>query len=516
MSDAGFFGNFRAELLASVYRTIPRVPPLHRWLNRVIINKLAYAVPPRPRPLSMNAGYANWSGLTNRIYSGRHLPPVPDQDLPPLEDVLKLFARTEDIRAVDTSLLFPFFAQWFTDSFLRTKWKPEGEQNFSENESNHEIDLCQIYGLHEAQTDLLRSHVGGRLKSQDIDGREWPAFLFEDRDGVPVLTPEFENLYSRANFERVFSSATDEQKRHAFAVGLEHGNVTIGNTLMNTLFLREHNRVAGLLAEAYPDWDDERLFQTARNVCIVELLKIVIGDYIVHISPQPFPLFADPGAAEKEAWYRTNWIAVEFALLYRWHDLIPSTVAFGGETFDAGFLKRNNAQAVALGVERMALDASRQKAGRIGLGNTHEILMEVQKLSLQMARRCELAPYNAYRVHYGMKPVASFEELTGERDLAGRLRALYGDIGKLEWFVGIFAEDYATDDLMGGLLVKMVANDAFTQALTNPLLSKAVYCPETFSPVGMKVIDSTTTLGDVIARNSAVDSPDDVSFKVIT
>ena len=34
-----------------------------------------------------------------------------------------------------------FFAQWFTDSFLRTSLT-----DYRKNESNHEIDLCQIYG----------------------------------------------------------------------------------------------------------------------------------------------------------------------------------------------------------------------------------------------------------------------------------------------------------------------------------------------------------------------------------
>ena len=68
--------------------------------------------------------------------------------------------------------MFVFFAQWFTDSFLRTDLT-----DFRKNESNHEIDLCQIYGRNIAATDLLRSHVGGHLKSQVIDGRGVPRLL---------------------------------------------------------------------------------------------------------------------------------------------------------------------------------------------------------------------------------------------------------------------------------------------------------------------------------------------------
>jgi hypothetical protein len=64
-----------------------------------------------------------------------------------------------------------------------------------------------------------------------------------------------------------WSSLTDRRftGRHldfVFAVGLEHGNSTIGNTILNTVFLREHNRIAGVLEDEYPGWDDDRLFET--------------------------------------------------------------------------------------------------------------------------------------------------------------------------------------------------------------------------------------------------------------
>ncbi|MGD1880121.1 MAG: peroxidase family protein [Kiloniellaceae bacterium] len=503
-------------LIGKALKVVAAVPPLHSFVNRRLINSYAYATGSRPRPFSMAADYTTWPGLTDRRYSGRHLGAARAYNaaLPPIDDVLALFKRTEDRRATDTSLLFPFFAQWFTDSFLRTKWKEPAKQDFAENESNHEIDLCQIYGISAAQTDMLRAKQGGRLKSQIIDGEEFPASLFEARGGAMELKPEFQDLYSEANFNRVFAHADDAQKRASFAVGLEHGNSTIGNALMNTLFLREHNRVAGLLQQAHPDWDDERVFQTARNVCIVLLLKIVIGDYIVHIAPADFPLMVVPGMAEEESWYRTNWIAVEFALLYRWHDLIPATATFAGETRDSKELRHGNAWLLQVGVDQVCRDASRQLAGRIGLGNTAPFLHEVKKNSLLMARTCNLAPYNAYRKYYGKQPYTDFETLTRDPALAAKLQTLYGTIDNLEWFIGIFAEGYDDNEMMGELLKTMVANDAFTQALTNPLLSKSVFTPATFSEEGMAVIEGTTTLADVIARNTGVADTAGIGFTI--
>ncbi|MEO3428829.1 peroxidase family protein [Pelagibius sp. CAU 1746] len=508
--------SLKDRLLGAALKAVTAVPPLHRLLNKRLINTYAYATGPRPRPFSMAASYTTWRGLTDRRFSGRHLPAAAAYNaaLPPQDEVLKLFAKTSDLRARDTSLLFPFFAQWFTDSFLRTKWKKPDEQDFSENESNHEIDLCQIYGITEAQTAMLRSFEGGRLKSQTIDGEIFPAPLFEERDGQVQLRPEFEKLYSEDNFNRVFANADDAHKKTSFAVGLEHGNSTLGNTLMNTLFLREHNRIAGELQKAHPDWDDERLFQTTRNICIVLLLKIVIGDYIVHIAPADFPLMAVPGMAEKERWYRTNWIAVEFALLYRWHDLIPSTVSFNGETRDSSALRHGNAWLLETGIDRVCREASHQLAGKIALGNTPDFLMKVKESSLAMARRCELAPYNAYRGYYGKKPAQSFEELTRDPALAAKLKDAYGDIDKLEWFVGIFAEGYDDKEMMGDLLKTMVANDAFTQALTNPLLAEAVYNAETFSPEGLTIIENTGSLADIVQRNTGIGDTAEVGFQI--
>ena len=38
-------------------------------------------------------------------------------------------------------------------------------------------------------------------------------------------------------------------------------------TTLHTLWVREHNRVAGRLQRYCPDWGDQRLFQVTQGVC---------------------------------------------------------------------------------------------------------------------------------------------------------------------------------------------------------------------------------------------------------
>lgn len=57
---------------------------------------------------------------------------------------------------------------------------------------------------------------------------------------------------------------------HRFAVGHEAFGLVPGLMMYATIWLREHNRVCDILKQQHPDWDDERLFQTARLILIGE------------------------------------------------------------------------------------------------------------------------------------------------------------------------------------------------------------------------------------------------------
>jgi prostaglandin-endoperoxide synthase 2 len=164
--------------------------------------------------------------------------------------------------------------------------------------------------------------------------------------------------------------------------------------------------------------------------------------------------------------------------------------------------------------------AARERAGRIGLHNAAPFLVDapprgidVKRLSLAMGRTCRLASFNDYRRHFGLPTYGSFEDLTRDRGTAAELKALYGDIDRLEWFVGLFAEGYDESAMMGELMTTMVANDAFTQALTNPLLARSVYNADTFGRPGMAIVRTTRTLAQVIARNTGLRDEEALRFE---
>ncbi|MFI7642479.1 peroxidase family protein [Nonomuraea sp. NPDC049400] len=487
---------------------VQRSQPVRRRINASLIDHAIREMPPRPEPLSTMADYTSWASLTDRTYSGRHLPPAPVDagNRPTPESAGGLFTRGESmIPCPRSTVLFAYFAQWFTDGFLR------GDTNIPrdprKNSSNHHIDLNQVYGLDEAATAALRTFDGGLLKSQLINGGEFPPYLCENGK----IKPEFAPL-SVIRFDQL----SDAQRDTLFATGSDRGNGQIGFTMLTVLFLREHNRVARLLAREHPRWDDERIFQTARNILIVLLIKLVVEEYINHITPYHFRFALDPRLSAMLAhapWHRQNWASVEFNLVYRWHSLIPSHLSVGGRDLPMAQTFFGSALIPGPGLGRLFEDASRQRAGRIGLFNTDPVLQEVDVASIADSRALGLAPYNSYREHCRFPRVRAFEQISSDRRVSGALRELYRDVDDVDLYVGLFAEEPGSPTaILPPLLTKIIAIDAFSQALTNPLLAPRIFNAATFSPEGVRVIAATRTLSDVLRRNT----PEDPSPRLVS
>jgi prostaglandin-endoperoxide synthase 2 len=502
-SRDGFANTFMFWLLTSLpwlWRFLQNRPLLEQFTNWFLICFAIKKGPPRPHRLSLKAPYVTWDALRDRSYFGRHLGPV-DREYPDARKVAALFQRGTGRAgkgSQKSTVLFAYFAQWFTDAFMRTDFS-NGGANRMRNSSNHHIDLCNLYGLTEAQTDVLREHRGGRLKFQTIDGQIFPPFLCDAHGSVK---PEFADLppIFGGNEQRM----TAAHRRHLFAFGSDRGNITIGYAMMNVLFLRAHNYVAGTIQAANPSWDDERVFQTARNVLIVIALKIVVEEYINHITPYHFKFKLPAGKKVVKEWYRENWVTLEFNLLYRWHAMTPNVVRIGADTLPLQAALINNELLLTHGLAAAFAGASAQPAGEIGMFNTHDFLYARAEVpSIETARTARLASYNDYREICHFPRVTRFDQISSDPAVQEGLREVYGNVDAVELYAGLFAEDVRPNSVIGPLMGRMVGFDALSQALTNPLISDRLYTPDTFSCAGFTLVEESWTIDKLLSRTGS-------------
>ena len=362
----------------------------------------------------------------------------------------------------------------------------------------------QLYGLNSAMTDQLRAD-DGRLKSQMIDGEEYPEFLYHEG----VLKPKFDRLLPPFGADGLMP----DQKNALFAMGSDTRNM--GFMAFNVLFLREHNRIARLLKQTYPGWSNDRVFETTRNILTVVLLKIVVEEYINHITPIPFKFALTSAGFTRKPWFRTNWMAIEFNLLYRWHPLVPSTFKLDGTDLTIAETLSNTQGLTSAGLGRFMAAASEQAAGRIGLFNTDRSLVDAaDKPSIEQGRVARLRSYNDYRGLCGKSRLESFQEVNSDPKIQAGLSAVYDSVDEMEFYVGLFAEESGVNDVLPPLVLAMVAFDAFSQALTNPLVSPRIFNETTFSKAGWGIINEDQTISRLVLRN--VPEPPDPYFVSLT
>lgn len=158
--------SFLTDIVSSV---AAKWPWFDEKVNRIAINAAVNVARNRPHPLSTAHPYVSWVTLSDRRWSGRHLAPTTTVPTADPKKVIEIFRRppTGHKLSKRSTCLFPAFAQYLTDGFIRTRMNDlsagEPDSFRLQNTSNHEIDMCPLYGLTKEQTDALRkmSNVQG-------------------------------------------------------------------------------------------------------------------------------------------------------------------------------------------------------------------------------------------------------------------------------------------------------------------------------------------------------------------
>jgi prostaglandin-endoperoxide synthase 2 len=192
-------------------------------------------------------------------------------------------------------------------------------------------------------------------------------------------------------------------------------------------------------------------------------------------------------------------MAIEFNLLYRWHPLVASPIAIGGDQLTIEQTLQNTDALIGRGLGGFMVDASKQKAGRIALFNTDRFLVEnADGPSIEQGRRAQLRSYNDYRELCHLPPAASFSEFSIDQRVRDGLSDLYESVDDVEFYVGLFAEQAGATNVLPPLMTALVSFDAFSQVYTNPLVAPRIFTEETFSKTGLEIIQELRRIKDLV------------------
>uniref|UniRef100_H2Y627 prostaglandin-endoperoxide synthase n=1 Tax=Ciona savignyi TaxID=51511 RepID=H2Y627_CIOSA len=482
---------------AWVWKIVNSISWLQKKIMRTVLNVRTKFVQ-EPSPYVGMSEYPTWNNYINKSVYARSLPPIPRhcptpmgiKVLPDIEVLSKLIFQRNNFEPcpMRTNVFFAFFAQHFTHQFFKT----DPKKGIPFQWGDHSVDLSHIYGDTLAREHSLRMHIDGKMKYSTQNGEMFPP------------------LTSEAN---VTMSGERLMKGRKFAIGHPGFAAIPTFFVISTLWLREHNRVCDIMKELHSDWDDERIFQTARLILTGETLKIIVEDYVQHVSGFHFQLKYEPEVLHGSDFSYHNQIHSEFQLLYHWHTLLPDFLKLGDSIYTLKELLFNVEPVVNAGMETVLKQLSEQFAGKVvGGRNQGPELIAVAELSIKQARELRMYPFNKYRERFGLKPYETFEELTGEQKLASVLRDLYHDIDALEMYVGFFVEHRRYRQVLGETILEIGAPFSLKGVFGNPIGSPAWWKPSTFGgEVGFNII-KTTNLKKFVCRN--VKGCPDISFKV--
>ncbi|KAA0201533.1 hypothetical protein HAZT_HAZT005424 [Hyalella azteca] len=460
-----------------VWRVVNAVPFLSDYAMKYIYLSRSDLID-SPVRFESDHSYTTLDAYFNETYYARTLPPTPrhcptpmgvvgPKEYPDVDEVIqKVFLRKTFIPGpFKTNLLFQYYAQHFTHQFFRTNYT-KGPQF---TKGNGGVDASNIYGLTESHRRHIRLFKDGKLKYREVNGEHFPPLL-KDVEGLDMEYPP--------------GLPIPEESKHA--LGHPFYALLPGLFAYSTIWLREHNRVCDVLKEEHPHWDDERLYHTAKLIITGEIIKITVENYVQHLSQYKVNVKFRPHVVHNTRFQFHNRINVEFDHLYHWHQLVPDGITINDTYYDLMDMAFSVKPIFTHGLDTFIQALNSNRAGKMGPHNHGVVNVPVLKRMLLNSRALRFQGINSYRKRFKMSPFKSFEELTGDQELADVLR--------------LFTE-HDGPSVMSLTVVNMGGPWSVKGLIANPICSPQYWKPSTFGGEKGFEIVNTASLEKLFCRN---------------
>lgn len=192
------------------------------------------------------------------------------------------------------------------------------------------IDANFVYGSSEAESQALRLFRNGRLRDRD-----W----FKHQNLKPLLPAQEE--------EPDQDCLGRPKDLFCFLAGDVRANEQIHLTVLHTLYMREHNRIADKLSDLNPHWNDERTYQETRHIIAASVQQVMINEYIpLLIGKKMASLYNLTGhyhhPAQHQHQHQHQQSMHDHAAASYWHGYDPSVTTSVSNSFAAAAFRQGH------------------------------------------------------------------------------------------------------------------------------------------------------------------------------
>ena len=371
------------------------------------------------------------------------------------------------------------------------------------NENNREqintvtpwLDGSVIYGTSEQRANELRTFEGGKL-----------------------ITTEHEN----GDLLRLAPVNSIEEQRVrglAFFSGDTRANENIALTAINTLFVREHNRIAEEIINDNPELSDEEIFQMARKINTAIIQSITYNEFIPSLGIELEPYVGYDKSVNPQISHLFSVVAFrighsqigeQFILVNETN--VKQTIPMQEGFFNPSIIQKHGIDSIIKGII-----VTNQQASDIYYHDSirNFLFEEPQRGGLDLcvldiirARDHGIPDYNSIRKEIGLIPVKEFEEINSDQEIIRRLNQAYRSVDELDPIIGVLSEEHVEGSTLGETGYYII-KEQFERTRNGDRL---FYLNDPDLKDIVEDIDNTR-LSDVIKRNTRIENvPDNVFF----
>ncbi len=388
------------------------------------------------------------------------------------------------------------------------------------------LDLSQVYGSSQFVADALRTFQSGLLKTSPGNMLPYANTSYFTTDEITAL-----------NMANDPHAVPDDL---LFATGDRRGNENIELTALETLFVRNHNLLAGKVQALHSDWTDEQLYQAARKLNIAQYQHIIYTEWL--------PAVFGKNALSAYRGYKTNVnasIANEFSTVaFRFghsmlsgdierkgndgQDLAPS-ISLAEDFFDPYLLNPSGVVDPYTGLTSTDIDpilkadadATGQAMDLLAVSEVRDLLFgngglggdDLMARDVQRGRDNGIPDYNTVRRGLGLSVAHSFSDVInagqsrGQRASAADLliqhqlgQAYPGGVGTIDLFEGGLCEHHVQGSDVGPTFQKIMV-DQFQRLRDG---DRFFYLNESFDAEETALFHQADTLAKVIMANTTI------------